>query len=114
MAFLEREKHRPFEWTAHPLLRVYVHLLADKQWQITFSFHHAIVDGWSESTFFTNFLICYQGLLEGNAPEEERLPVRYRDFIALEQATLTSLESPAFWDQALDGHSPTPDPALAG
>ena len=47
------EKSRPFDWAQAPLLRFQLHRRSADTFQFTMSCHHAILDGWSVATLFT-------------------------------------------------------------
>jgi hypothetical protein len=53
LAWREEEKHRPFDWTIPPLLRIFAHRLPGAEFALTLSFHHAILDGWSVAALTT-------------------------------------------------------------
>jgi aryl carrier-like protein len=108
--FMVRESRTSFAWTQPPLLRMFVHLLSEDEFQCSFSFHHAIMDGWSEASLITEFARDYEGQLTKQATDIRPWGVTYRDYIALEQGALASEESITFWKQMLDGHTATPVP----
>ena len=102
------DKRQHFVWTRTPLLRFQVHLRTDESFQFTLSFHHAILDGWSAAALLTELFQIYLNLLEDEtAPSESLLAVSFRDFVALEQAALSSPDSQRYWEQQLDGIVPT-------
>ena len=74
------------------------------------SFHHAILDGWSEASLITELLQDYERRLTGSSLEAKPITVTYRDYIALEQQALISADTSAFWKQLLEGHNVTPVP----
>ena len=84
------------------LLRLFVHQLEDDVFQIVSSYNNILHDGWSEASLITELLKRYSSLL--NDPLSPPLPepsIKYRDFIALERATMLSQEARAYWDKAL-------------
>jgi len=103
--WLEIEKIRPFDWSNAPLLRVHVHRYTDATFQFTFTSHHSILDGWSDSIVFAELFKRYVALLKGE-PEPETLPpsIPYREFVWLERQALASEESRGFWKDKLRGH----------
>jgi amino acid adenylation domain-containing protein len=108
--FVEREAKARFIWDEVFRLNVCVHRLNESEFQCSFNFHHAIMDGWSEASLITELVQEYEKALSGTAPEENRLDANYRDYIALERRTLASAESLAFWKRMLEGHVATPVP----
>ncbi|MFI2202813.1 amino acid adenylation domain-containing protein [Streptomyces sp. NPDC020192] len=96
-AWTEREKATPFVLTRAPLLTVHVHVLADDDFRLSLSFHHAILDGWSLSLVTNQLITGYDARLAGR-PDPATAPVtRFRDYLALEQEALASEESRAYW-----------------
>jgi aryl carrier-like protein len=64
-AWLELEKRRPFDITKAPLARLHVHHFTKTELQLNFSFHHAILDGWSVATFLAELVQGYLVRLDG-------------------------------------------------
>ena len=108
--FVDRECKKGFGWEHAPLMRIYVHRLSADEFQCSLSFHHAIMDGWSEASMITELIEDYERRLAGDTREQPPLGVSYRDYIALERRALASEESIAFWKQLLEGHTVTPVP----
>jgi amino acid adenylation domain-containing protein len=101
------EARRPFDKRTPPLLRVFVHRLGEECFHLTLSFHHAIIDGWSDASFVTELVRHYEGYLRGVRFEDRPLAAKYRDYIALERAALASPASRAFWKMQLSGAEPS-------
>jgi aryl carrier-like protein len=108
--FMEGEYRTSFVWEQAPPMRMFVHRLKEDEFQCSFSFHHAIMDGWSEASLITELVQEYEGGLAGESLAVRRLGVSYRDYIALERGAMASQESIAFWKQLLEGHRATPVP----
>ena len=84
-AWIGREKKQHIRWPHAPLLRVHVHQRSLETFQMTFSFHHAVLDGWSLASMFTELLNRYFCLLRGVALTDCSSPTAtFRDFVALE------------------------------
>lgn len=96
-----------FDIESAPLLRVFVHIISAERFQLTLSFHHAIMDGWSDASMVTELVRCYLAALRGEAQAAEPLGARYADYIALERAALRSTESEAYWLRSLAGYVPS-------
>jgi amino acid adenylation domain-containing protein len=45
--WLDADRRRPFELSRPPLVRLALHRLPDRGTQVVWSFHHALLDGWS-------------------------------------------------------------------
>jgi amino acid adenylation domain-containing protein/non-ribosomal peptide synthase protein (TIGR01720 family) len=108
-AWIEKERHRGFDWTVPPLLRFHVHRRSDDSFQLTLSFHHALLDGWSVATLFSELFQGYvfrigQGPAPAPAPA---LRSAFRDFVALEREALASDEQREFWRRGLADRTAT-------
>ncbi|MCX8231588.1 MAG: amino acid adenylation domain-containing protein, partial [Alphaproteobacteria bacterium] len=97
----EAEKHRAFEPTEAPLLRLHVHIRGGEDLELTADFHHAILDGWSFATFMSELVGHYLDLTEGRAVEVPAPSQSFRNFVALEDTTLRSEQSRQFWTDQL-------------
>src|SRR2546430_2685480 len=95
-----------------PLLRLTVFRLGADHHQFLWSFHHAILDGWSVSLLLQEFFARYQALSQGYQPQlSAGRP--YRDYIAWLQQQ-DQQEAEAFWqNQLVDLTTPTPLPIKA-
>ncbi len=101
-AWIEEEKTRPHDLGRPPLLRLRVYLRSAAAFQLILSFHHAILDGWSESLLLSELLKIYLSTCRGN--ELVALPPpasKFRQFVALEREALKSEESRRFWSERL-------------
>ncbi|HVR95316.1 MAG TPA: amino acid adenylation domain-containing protein, partial [Thermoanaerobaculia bacterium] len=100
----EVEKSRPFDWSRAPLLRFAVHRRSDESFQLTLSFHHSILDGWSVASLMTELFRSYLALHRGE-PEMVlgAMASSYREFVALERQALSSEESRSYWDAQRPG-----------
>lgn len=99
----ETEKHRPLHLQDPSLIRLFVHQLEDDVFQIISSYYDILLDGWSEALLVTGLLNRYSSLLRNPSSPAPQAPViRYRDFIALERAAMTSEETRAYWERMLN------------
>jgi amino acid adenylation domain-containing protein len=104
--WMEQEKRVPFDFSHAPLLRWKVHLRGKERFQLSYSSHHAILDGWSLAAMLTEVIDCYSGLLNGTAVSPAPT-VSYKRFIALEQETVRDEKSREFWLKQLENFQPT-------
>ncbi|PTQ68435.1 non-ribosomal peptide synthetase [Pseudomonas sp. GV071] len=89
-----------FELDQAPLQRMLLVQLGEQQYQMIWTSHHMLMDGWSSSNLFAEVLQHYAGR------ELEGTPGRYGDFIAwLHSQDKTALEG--FWRQQLANIEPT-------
>ncbi|MFF7593309.1 amino acid adenylation domain-containing protein, partial [Kitasatospora purpeofusca] len=111
-AFVADEHAAGFDMTNAPLLRIAVHVEADDAWRLTVGYQHAIADGWSLNSLLMELLDCYRALRDGAEPAPHAEPaVRFADFIAAEQESLSSESDQSFWQDVLDRHTPAAVPA---
>ena len=112
--WLQEEKHRPFDWTRPPMLRFHVHRRSDETCRFGFSFHHAVLDGWSVATLLTELFRTYLSFLdEAQPPPLPEIAATFRDFVALERETLESDQARAFWRDELEDCSASLLPRMA-
>ncbi|MEU7804624.1 condensation domain-containing protein [Micromonospora arborensis] len=87
----------PFELEHAPLLRVAVTVLSEHSFQLTYGFHHAIMDGWSENVFITELMSRYAAFRLGTRPAPaDPLPDMVR-FIERECEAVESPASREYW-----------------
>ncbi|MET3493963.1 amino acid adenylation domain-containing protein [Variovorax boronicumulans] len=114
--WIEAERERGFDVRTLPLLRFQVQRLDAATIQFTVSFHHAIMDGWSDQQIHTELFADYRALVEQRPDTIAPPPGRYRDFVAAESAAMQSASTRAFWQDYLAGAALTPlaPPGAAG
>ncbi len=96
--WIESEKGRRFDWTQAPLVRLQVHRRTEETFQFTISLHHAILDGWSLASLFTELFQYYFSLLGLRDAVVDPPPVTsYRDFVVLERQACQSEECRRYW-----------------
>jgi amino acid adenylation domain-containing protein/non-ribosomal peptide synthase protein (TIGR01720 family) len=96
-AWLELEKQRPFDIATAPLARLHIHHFSQSELQLNFSFHHAILDGWSVASFLAELFQAYLARLEGRQYSPARPQAKLRDFIFLEREAIESQASRRYW-----------------
>ncbi|WP_079681561.1 non-ribosomal peptide synthetase [Planktothrix sp. PCC 11201] len=100
--WIEQEKNRPFNWNIPPLLRFHLHRRTSETFNLTLSFHHSILDGWSVASLLTELLQQYLYLLDKNVLPLSAAPtLAFRDFVALEKTILKSQECQEYWQHKL-------------
>lgn len=105
-AWVDAEQSNDFDLSRAPLLRFQVHLRSDDTFQLSWTEHHAILDGWSLASMMTELFRLYFSLAgEVVAPVPPPPASTYRDFIACEREALSSEEHWRFWEEKLSGRS---------
>ena len=106
-AYLQKDRAQGFELSRAPLMRLTVIRFAEEVWQLIWSFHHILLDGWSTELVLRDVEAFYQALCFGQELCLE--PTRpYRDYIVwLQRQDLAKAES--HWRRVLRGFTaPTP------
>jgi amino acid adenylation domain-containing protein/non-ribosomal peptide synthase protein (TIGR01720 family) len=102
------EVARPFDLDRAPLLRVQVHLRSTSTFQLSLSFHHAILDGWSVATLLTELLAAYAQRLGYAVPPLLAPPsAAFREYVALERRISADQNERSFWRDYVAGARPT-------
>jgi len=102
---------RGFDLAQPPLLRLTLVRTGEAGWELVWSFHHLILDGWSLLLLLREVLSGYAELCRGGKPALERM-VPYKDFIAWQERR-DGAAAERFWRQGLAGFSaPTPLPGV--
>jgi amino acid adenylation domain-containing protein len=106
-AYLEADRERGFDLAAPPLMRVSLLRTADDVWELVWSYHHLLVDGWSMGLVLRDVFALYEADLRGSRAALPRSRP-FRDYVAwLQRQDLSAAE--AFWRGTLEGFTaPTP------
>lgn len=95
--WMDEEKRRGFDSSRLPLVRFHIHIRSSSTFQFSLSFHHAILDGWSEATLLTELFHDYLARLENRPVEIEGATASFGEFVALERAATTSVDCRDYW-----------------
>jgi aryl carrier-like protein len=102
--FMAEEKRRPFDLARPPLVRFFAHRRDERSFQLTLSTHHAVLDGWSVATLFTELLT---GLLsDSSEPPAPPPSSRYRTFVELEREAQRDPDARRFWAEVTASAAP--------
>jgi amino acid adenylation domain-containing protein/non-ribosomal peptide synthase protein (TIGR01720 family) len=106
---LEQDRTVGIDLDSPPLLRVMVARLSETTVQVVWTFHHALLDGWSVFQVLSDVFACHAALADGQAPElVARRP--FRDYLQW-LGERDEGEAEQYWRQVLLGfESPTPLP----
>jgi len=99
--WMEREKVLGFEIEEYPLIRYMVHKLGEDRFQLSYSFHHEIIDGWSDAWMVTELMNQYMALVNQQPADVIPPTSTFRDSIFLEQQALANKAFEAFWHEYL-------------
>ena len=97
--FVDAERKTRFDFSAPPLMRIFIHLRGDGHFQYTISVHHAILDGWSVAAFQTELFQVYSKLLASGDTTLTLAPLALtpRHTAAREREALRSDAHKNFW-----------------
>lgn len=100
-ALVDEERMKGFDLKRPPLCRVTVVRLADGRRRVLWTYHHVILDGWSEPLLLNAVFRAYDALVGGSQPSALG-HASYRDFVVwLEAQDLAPAER--YWRQQLAG-----------
>jgi amino acid adenylation domain-containing protein/non-ribosomal peptide synthase protein (TIGR01720 family) len=106
-SFLIADRRSGFDLTRPPLMRLALLRLGDEVWEVVWSFHHILLDGWCMSLLMKEVFGYYEAYTRGEELEIAR-PRPYRDYIGWLQGQDME-EAEAYWRSRLAGFtSPTP------
>lgn len=105
--FLKRDRARGFDFTKAPLMRVSVIRLGNQSYQLVWSKHHLILDGWSGALVMGELFQLYQAFCQGQAvPLSKGIP--FKNYISwLRKQDLSEAE--LYWRRTLSNvkaHTP--------
>lgn len=100
-SFLDADRLKGFRLDEAPLMRVVLMSLGPKEHRLVWSFHHLLLDGWSQRILLSEVLARYDAL-GGNEPPKLPDAQRYGDFIGwLSRQDVRAAGS--FWKAKLAG-----------
>jgi amino acid adenylation domain-containing protein len=100
---VDEERLRDFNFSVPPLLRFLLIRFSDDEYQYVWTYHHLLMDGWSETIVLDELAALYRAFSRQQELELEPAPP-YRNYIAwLQQQDLKGAET--YWRRALKGFS---------
>ena len=105
LGYLRTDMNDKFRFDSGLLWRIGVFKLDYDNYYIVLSFQHAILDGWSVSTFNRDFIEVFSALLKGESCEVQQLKNSYKEYVALNLSRKTSEKTREFWKEQLLGYS---------
>jgi len=101
-SYTESEQQHHFDLSQPSLLRFCIHRRSEETFQFTLTECHAIFDGWSLQSTLAEIFQVYFALLRGESlPLHAPFATSFRDFVALEHATLQSEACRRYWHDTL-------------
>jgi len=108
---LRSDLQRGFDLAQPPLLRLTLVRTGEASWELVWSFHHLILDGWSLILLLREVFAVYAELCRGRRPAVAKV-VSYKDFITWQERQ-EGTAAERFWRPRLAGFSaPTPLPGV--
>ncbi|WP_341829851.1 amino acid adenylation domain-containing protein [Tahibacter aquaticus] len=106
-AYRRRDKQAGFDFVRPPLLRLAVFRLGAQRYQLLWTYHHILSDGWSSPLVYRDVVALYQAQLQG-LPAPLPPPPAYERYIAWLQRQ-DAEQARAHWRSLLaDVDAPTP------
>ena len=97
--WVQRESRSEFDLARGPLVKFYARRLSGGHFSLTLSFHHALMDGWSDAALCTEIYEEYLGRLRGESGKRcAPLRMHYRDYVAQEREALRDREHEEHWE----------------
>ncbi|HLP58598.1 MAG TPA: SDR family NAD(P)-dependent oxidoreductase, partial [Candidatus Deferrimicrobium sp.] len=78
--YIEKDKRQPFNLSKDVLIRVSVIQVDDAEYLLIWSFHHALMDGWSMGILTADYFTIYNSFLTGKPQQLQAAPY-FRSYI---------------------------------
>ncbi|MBN6037279.1 non-ribosomal peptide synthetase [Amycolatopsis sp. 195334CR] len=79
-ALLREDRTAGFSLSDAPLMRLRLIRADDRSWDLVWSHHHVVLDGWSAALVLEDFFAVYRALVAGEEPSAVTAPP-YRDYV---------------------------------
>jgi tyrocidine synthetase III len=99
--YVATERSMKFDITNPPLWRMKTFKAPGDIIIICWSFHHALFDGWSNASFFTELLSIYKSIIDNSEYKPMLLRGSYRHYIAEQNVIKKKNEAVNFWKNEL-------------
>ncbi|MCM3340705.1 amino acid adenylation domain-containing protein [Paenibacillus sp. MER TA 81-3] len=103
-AFLKQDLEEGYSFDKL-LWRVKVFQLSKDKVCIIFSCHHAILDGWSIASLYTELLNCYSNVIDGRELRQNKLKSSYRDYVLSNLSYKNQRELESFWLEYMNNYT---------
>ncbi len=110
-AHIEHRRYHPYVFDRPPLCLFRVHLVPSGAVDLVFSFHHALLDGWSVANLIGELLQDYLHAIGKDIAPVPDMPLpSFAAHVRDERRALASEDNRRFWDEALrESSSACPD-----
>jgi len=102
--FLGEDRKKTFHINTPPLWRLRLFLLGRDYIAILWSFHHAILDGWSNASFMTELNNTYWQLKSHHNYQPEQLKCDYKQFVVEQILEKKKSKTIDYWKSELAGY----------
>ncbi|WP_298420582.1 condensation domain-containing protein, partial [uncultured Kordia sp.] len=79
-AAIVEDQHTSFDFTIPPLMRITAFKISEAEYQMVWTHHHIIIDGWSMPIIMSELLQAYDMYCDGKEPIEREEDI-YKDYI---------------------------------
>ncbi len=99
--FVQEDRRLDFDFERPPLMRLALIRVAPETYEVVWTHHHILMDGWCLPILLKEVLTSYHAFRSGQEPAQD-LPAPYRHYVAwLQQQNSADLEE--FWRATLKG-----------
>ncbi|MFZ6013776.1 MAG: amino acid adenylation domain-containing protein, partial [Bacteroidota bacterium] len=103
----KKDLEKPFRDGKEFLWRLYAFKLSKDEYGLLFTYHHAILDGWSEASFYAELSHCYFELKNDRSYRPGVLKADYRDYVQAQWVAKKDERAKEFWQRTLEGYERT-------
>jgi amino acid adenylation domain-containing protein/non-ribosomal peptide synthase protein (TIGR01720 family) len=108
--YIEDDRKNKWNISSPPLWRMATFSLNSENICVVWTFHHAILDGWSNASLMTELNNTYLALKTDKNYIPDRLRISYKEFIIQEVAEKKKTLNIDFWKNELEGYKRIPFP----
>jgi|GEM_PF-1201831 len=103
-SYISAEREKEFNLSVPPLWRLKVFTCPGSMVILCWSFHHALLDGWSNSLLITELLGIYNNYNTGIKASTLLTSDSYINYLAEQQIIIRDTEAQEFWKKELDDY----------
>ena len=107
---LERCRKQGFNINQPGLWKLYIIKLGTDSTALFWTFHHSIIDGWSNASLMKEFKSLYDSMEREEPFQLAPIKSSYKDYIVHQQAIVNNDKVKSFWRNLLVGYERTPLP----